>query len=68
MEKLLYALDQHQKVGDRSHYSEVIQPLLVDYYDPMYDYQISKKQQRIIHRGDRENVLEYFKSGVVNDR
>ena len=66
--KLLYALDQHQKIGDRSHYSEVIQPLLVDYYDPMYDYQISKKQQRIIHRGDRENVLRYLKNGAINDR
>ena len=60
-EKLLYALDQHQKVGDRSHYSEVIQPLLVDYYDPMYDYQINKKQQRIVYKGDRIDVLKYLK-------
>jgi len=70
--KLLYALDQHQKTGNRSYYSEVIQPLLVDYYDPMYDYQISKKQQRIIHKGDRENVLAYLKNddylGDINDR
>jgi len=70
--KLLYALDQHQKTGNRSYYSDVIQPLLVDYYDPMYDYQISKKQQRIIHKGDRENVLAYLKNddylGDINDR
>lgn len=66
-DKLLNALEQHQKLGDKSFYAELIQPLLVDYYDPMYDYQISKKQQRIIHRGDQKNVLAYFKSGVIND-
>ena len=60
-EKLLEALKQQQETGDKRLYRDIIQPLLVDYYDPMYDYQISKKQQRIIYTGDQKNVLNYLK-------
>jgi tRNA 2-selenouridine synthase len=31
----------------------------VDYYDPMYDYQIGQKAERIIFRGDPKSVTEY---------
>jgi len=33
---------------------------LVDYYDPMYDYQISKKKQRIVFQGNSQDVLAYL--------
>ena len=34
--------------------------MLLDwYYDPLYDYQISNKQERIVFRGDAEAVREY---------
>ncbi len=66
-EKLLYALEQHQKTGDKRYYRDIIQPLLTDYYDPMYDYQISKKKKRIVYRGDRDNVLKYLKETFARE-
>lgn len=59
--KMEAALELHEVTGDRSGYSDVILPLLVDYYDPMYDYQIGKKEGRIVYRGDRDNVLQYLR-------
>lgn len=60
-DKMQLAINQHKETGDKSLYQAVIQPLLVDYYDPMYDYQISKKQPRIVHTGEQQNVLDYLK-------
>ena len=37
-----------------------IEPLLRDYYDPMYDYQLSKRENRILFKGDKEAVEEYL--------
>lgn len=39
---------------------EFVRRLLMDYYDPMYDYQISRKQERIVFRGEREAVLDWL--------
>lgn len=53
------ALAEQKVTGDtRAHYSWLC-PLLNEYYDPMYLYQLSKKQQRIIFRGTYEEV-EYW--------
>ena len=37
-----------------------IRRLLTDYYDPMYDYQIAAKQDRIVHRGNLDSVAAYL--------
>ena len=42
-------------------HKEWIQILLSDYYDPMYDYQLSKKAERIIFKGDKNSILEWVK-------
>ncbi|WP_144392291.1 tRNA 2-selenouridine(34) synthase MnmH [Pleionea sediminis] len=42
------------------HY-EWISLLLINYYDPMYRYQIAKKAQRIVHKGNLESVKAYLK-------
>lgn len=60
--KLQKAIDEHKKTGRSVLYANVFKPLLVDYYDPMYDYQINKKQQRIVHTGNRQNVLDYLQT------
>ena len=39
-----------------------IQSLLSWYYDPMYDYQLEKKEARIIFRGDRQAVREFLET------
>ena len=55
-----HALEHHQATGNPDYHKEWIQTLLQDYYDPMYDYQISKKTERVIFRGDSESILEYL--------
>lgn len=51
---------QQQKQGDTENFKEWIKVLLIDYYDPMYDYQLSNKQERIIFKGNKDEVLGYF--------
>lgn len=37
-----------------------IEILLRDYYDPMYKYEIEKNKERILFKGNSEEVLDYF--------
>ena len=55
-----HAIEQHRSSGHIDAYRPVIRSLLLDYYDPMYDYQISKKQHRIVFEGDADAVLDYL--------
>jgi len=41
-------------------YKLFIEKLLVEYYDPMYDYQIKTTQIPIILRGDKEVILNFI--------
>jgi tRNA 2-selenouridine synthase len=50
---------QIQKTGDFSAHNAWIRVLLEEYYDPMYEYQLSKKQSRIVGSGTQEGLLEY---------
>jgi tRNA 2-selenouridine synthase len=52
-----YAIDQHNKTGEVSGYKPVFEQLLTRYYDPMYNYQMEKKQQRIIFTGNAHQIL-----------
>ena len=58
------AIQKHQKSNDLSEYVPIIESLLVDYYDPMYNYQINKKKNRIIFQGDSKAVFEYLEKIV----
>ena len=42
-------------------YKEWIIYLLVEYYDPMYDYQIEKNRERIIFRGSAEEIEVFLR-------
>lgn len=54
------ALTEQQKTGDtRVHYAWLC-PLLNEYYDPMYRYQLAKKQQRIVFRGTYQEVEHWL--------
>jgi len=59
--KLQYAIDYLKKTGNPEAHQEWISQLLTDYYDPMYDYQISKKKDRITFSGSMKDVLEYLR-------
>lgn len=41
-------------------HSSWLSPLLKEYYDPMYRYQLSKKQDKIIYTGSYEEVEQWF--------
>ena len=45
---------------DYQGFAAVFGELLLDYYDPMYDYQMSSKVERIVYNGSREEVLQYL--------
>ena len=47
--------------GNLEQHKEWIKVLLTDYYDPMYNYQIEKRKEQIIFRGNKEEVLNYIK-------
>lgn len=46
--------------GDADAHRAWIGMLLDWYYDPMYDYQIGKKQHRVVFRGNADAVREYL--------
>ena len=41
-------------------YLPLIESLLVDYYDPMYNFQINNKKQRVIFEGDYQAVKNFL--------
>ena len=51
-----------KRTSDPSAHKEWISALLSEYYDPMYDFQIEKKRDRIVFRGDAKEVEEYILS------
>jgi tRNA 2-selenouridine synthase len=54
------ALKHQRETGDIALHIPWVKRLLLEYYDPMYDYQLSGKQERIAFRGDRASVVEYL--------
>ncbi|AMG68747.1 TPA: tRNA 2-selenouridine(34) synthase MnmH [Providencia stuartii] len=54
------ALIEQQKSGSTEAHFAWLCPLLHEYYDPMYHYQLEKKQDRIIYRGCYEDVLQWL--------
>jgi|NGEPerStandDraft_5_1074534.scaffolds.fasta_scaffold00389_4 tRNA 2-selenouridine synthase len=53
------ALARQGSSGDVHPHDAWIQPLLQDYYDPMYDYQLSHKQGQVLVRGGPDAVAEW---------
>ncbi len=56
------AIKQHREQDETLAHREWIHSLLIDYYDPMYDYQLSKKQDRVIFKGTPAEIQDYLKS------
>ncbi len=53
------AIQQHS-CGNTEAHKEWIKVLLVEYYDPMYDYQLNKKHERVIFKGQQNEVFDYL--------
>jgi tRNA 2-selenouridine synthase len=56
------AIELQFKYEDMSKHKDWIIYLLTKYYDPMYDYQMSKKTDRIVFKGDIAEVEGYINS------
>ncbi|MGB1110869.1 MAG: tRNA 2-selenouridine(34) synthase MnmH [Gammaproteobacteria bacterium] len=54
------AIESHRERGDVDAHRAWIAPLLFDYYDPMYDYQMGKNPERIRFTGDSDAVADYL--------
>ncbi|QQX80171.1 tRNA 2-selenouridine(34) synthase MnmH [Shewanella sp. KX20019] len=54
------ALNIQQSRGDSTAHLEWIELLLNKYYDPMYQYQIDKKAQRILFKGNHAEVHQWL--------
>ncbi len=55
------ALQQH-RLGDITGHRIWISTVLETYYDPMYRYQLEQKSERIVFRGDRQAVIDWYRS------
>lgn len=53
------ALTHNDPAESEALHRQWIERLLCDYYDPMYDYQMNKKLDRVIYRGNREEFLAW---------
>jgi tRNA 2-selenouridine synthase len=54
-------IKEQLSTGNAEPHKEWIKILLLDYYDPMYDFQTAKKQDRIVFKGQQDDVLSYLK-------
>ncbi|PCI49397.1 MAG: tRNA 2-selenouridine(34) synthase MnmH [Thalassobium sp.] len=57
---ILEAAIAAHEAGDNSQHRDWICPMLELYYDPMYDYQLNKKAERIVFRGSANEVRDYL--------
>ncbi|HCL6627996.1 TPA: tRNA 2-selenouridine(34) synthase MnmH [Citrobacter amalonaticus] len=58
--KLDVALDEQRRTGStETHFSWLV-PLLEEYYDPMYRYQLDKKAGKVFFRGTFEEVSQWL--------
>jgi len=61
-ELLMQALQQQQRDGDVSRHRLWIEPLLRDYYDPMYDYMLQQRSSPILFKGNRKQVQQWLQA------
>ena len=59
LELLNNALATHANKGETDDYAPFIAMILTDYYDPMYDYQMKGKQDRVVFTGDADALISW---------
>jgi len=55
-------LNKYQDADSVRLFLPIIETLLVDYYDPMYAYQINNKKNRIVFEGSADEIIDFLKS------
>jgi tRNA 2-selenouridine synthase len=64
-EQFNLALDKFEH-GDETGFCEPFETLLRDYYDPMYDYQSTKRQGKLLFSGAESEVLQWCQDYIQN--
>lgn len=59
--KLEAALAEQRRTGSTDAHFSWLSPLLEEYYDPMYRYQLEKKADKIAFRGTFEEVADWLR-------
>ena len=57
--ELLNLMEHGFDSGNQESHFRWIELLLTGYYDPMYDYQLERKHERIVYRGRMDAVVQY---------
>ena len=60
------ALQRLFSTGQSDGFDEGISILLLDYYDPMYEYQLKKKNIDVIFRGPESDILSWVEQHLPN--
>ena len=60
LETMDVALDEQARSGDEQGHRQWLQRMLVEYYDPMYDYQRDKRQRMVKKSGNFSEILDYL--------
>jgi tRNA 2-selenouridine synthase len=60
------AFDEQERSGALEGHREWIRSLLVDYYDPMYAYQLGKREGRRLVTGDRATVSAFVRGELLD--
>jgi len=55
------ACEEQFRNGSHEAHKVWVEYLLREYYDPMYDYQIQKRSDQILLRGEGEEILKYLR-------
>lgn len=55
-----HAIKVQQQTGDTQAHLAWIESLLVDYYDPMYNYQLDNKADRVLFRGNHQAMHQWL--------
>ncbi len=56
------AIEAMEKGASPEAHAGWISRLLTEYYDPMYDYQLEQKRERICFSGDMQSVIDYLRN------
>ncbi|NOY75609.1 MAG: tRNA 2-selenouridine(34) synthase MnmH [Kiritimatiellaeota bacterium] len=62
LKSLATAVSEQKSTGEPERHKEWMAMLLKHYYDPMYDYQITGKSDRVVFRGSSEETYAYLES------
>jgi tRNA 2-selenouridine synthase len=65
---LKHALHLHKNNADTSHHMQWLEPLLCEYYDPLYASQLEKRQESIVFRGSYDECHQYLIQSISKNK